>query len=221
MVFTESSKKVSLLLFPAFIFSLIMLLWRVLPSFFVLSGLVFGFFYLLVLIGVMVFFIMLLALVTRSKYASIGSMRSASQRVRYEICLSLLLLVPFILSHCVSFSKFFHFNLGVGVLVFVLWWLSCLMECNRAPFDFAEGERELISGFNVEYRSLGFVFIFLGEYGIILFFSCFTSLVFFRRGFVFILLFSSIIVARASFPRYRYDLLIKLCWLVVLPQDIS
>ncbi len=85
-----------------------------------------------------------------------------------------------------------------------------MCECNRAPFDFREGERELISGFNIEYRRGGFVLLFLREYGIMILFALLTDMFFFSFrgvGVVMILLF---ILLRSVFPRYRYDKLIKL-----------
>jgi NADH-ubiquinone oxidoreductase chain 1 len=171
-------------------------------------------------LGLIVFFIILLAILRKSKFASLGSLRSARQRISYEIRLRFIIFSPFVLLHSLIFWKFYYRRLTLRVLVFLLWWITCLMECNRAPFDFAEGERELIRGFNVEYSSLGFVFIFLGEYGIILLFSILTSIMFFNRFTIFIILFMSLIVVRTSYPRFRYDLIIEMCWLIVLPFRI-
>lgn len=92
--------------------------------------------------------------------------------------------------------------------VFFVWLFVCLAETNRSPFDFAEGESELVSGFNVEYGGVGFAYIFMAEYGMIIFICCFSVVVF--LGGVRFLWLSGVLVffwiwARARFPRIRYD----------------
>jgi len=92
---------------------------------------------------------------------------------------------------------------------------------SRAPLDFSEGESELISGFNVEFGSSLFILIFLREYGIVLSFSFLTSVLFFGgRVLLAGLLSLSILLLRASFPRFRYDYLMGICWLIILPLSI-
>ncbi len=84
------------------------------------------------------------------------------------------------------------------------------MELNRAPFDFSEGESELVRGYNVEYGSSGFVLFFLKEYGSLLFFSTFSSMLFFNsRNFVTFMMFTMIVYLRRRLPRFKYDLLIS------------
>lgn len=104
----------------------------------------------------------------------------------------------------------------------LVWFVSCVAETNRAPFDFAEGESELVSGFNIEYSAGGFALIFIAEYGNILVMSLFTSILFFGGGNLFfvdidliirvkILFFAFLFVwVRATLPRFRYDLLMGL-----------
>lgn len=113
---------------------------------------------------------------------------------------------------------FYNYTLVLGVIfpiIFFIWLIVIICETNRAPFDFAEGERELVSGFNVEYGSFPFALLFLAEYGMILFLSVFSSYFFFFNKF-FTLLFSFIICfiflwVRVRFPRFRYDLLMEFC----------
>lgn len=103
-----------------------------------------------------------------------------------------------------------------------------IAETHRAPFDFAEGESELVSGFNVEYGAVGFALLFMAEYGNILFISFLCGVIFFGGGFMYLFMGISICVVvgllrflfiwvRASYPRYRYDLLIYLIWKRYLP----
>lgn len=108
---------------------------------------------------------------------------------------------------------------GVMLLpVYLIFFVSRLAEINRAPIDLIEGESELVSGFNVEYFRLGFALIFIGEYGMVLFFGflmtlMFTNLILYRRGFIlgFTVLLRLIICMRGLLPRIRYDELIYLC----------
>lgn len=111
--------------------------------------------------------------------------------------------------------------------------MSCVAETNRAPFDFAEGESELVSGFNIEYRAGGFALIFMAEYGNILVMSLFTRILFFGGGNLFvidldlvirvkILFFAFLFVwVRATLPRFRYDLLMGLTWKSFLPVSLA
>lgn len=106
----------------------------------------------------------------------------------------------------------------------VVWFLSCLAETNRSPFDFVEGEREIVSGFNIEYSASGFVIIFISEYLIMLFLRALRYIIFtphFRfcgvGAGVFCFLF---VWVRARLPRLRYDVLINLCWKILLPISL-
>lgn len=183
---------------------------------------VFGFFrveflvlFLFCLVGFMVYRMMLSGVGGKSKYGLLGGIRARSQRVSYEVVFALFLLGY--LEFIGSFSCVSLFNIRL-VLVRVLFLFLVLAELNRAPFDFAEGESELVSGFNLEFGSVAFVLLFLSEYGCLLFFSVFFSCVFFNFSlFVIFVVFSLIVFIRRSYPRFRYDMMIGLFWFSVLP----
>ena len=163
--------------------------------------------------------------VRNSKYAQLGCLRGAAQIISYEICFIFIVLVPcFFISSldCYKFQNSFK-TIFLLLYLFFLWLIICLAETNRAPFDFAEGERELVSGFKVEYGSLGFALLFLAEYGNILFLSGFSVVLFlcilggfFFSFYIFLISFFFLWVRR-SFPRFRYDLFMDFSWKGVLP----
>ncbi len=173
--------------------------------------------FFIVFIGLSVYSTLISGWRRTSKFASIGRVRSCSQSISYEISL-----VFFILCFLITFSSLRNVFLPLlcGALFFGFW-LRCVAETNRAPFDFREGERELISGFNIEFGSAGFVLLFLAEYGIILFFSCLMTMFFIKiRFFCFLVLILSFIFIRRVYPRFRYDMLINITWTKFLPLSL-
>lgn len=129
---------------------------------------------ILVIIGAGVYPIIVAGWASNSKYAILGAIRGIAQTVSYEIRLALLLLGMLLVSYRVELRKLLRgaetlLMVLLGLPVVVIWVVSCVAETNRSPFDFAEGESELVSGFNVEYGSGGFALIFIAEYGRILF----------------------------------------------------
>jgi len=162
-----------------------------------------------------------------SKYRFLGAVRGASQSVSYEIRLLTLIFFPLFLVNRYRLSRFLRHSKFylVKIVVIVVFFFLVLCETNRSPFDFAEGERELVSGFKTEYRSLSFAFLFLGEYGNILFASGLLRILFFTNLVVLLpiqIAFFSLffLFVRGSFPRFRYDLLMCVSWTVMLPVSL-
>ncbi len=158
----------------------------------------------------------------------VGGYRAVSQTVSYEVSLIFFVLVLVYLLGFYDLSGFFFFQNGlwfffcVGALS-VCWFYVCLAESNRTPFDFSEGESELVSGFNVEYGGGIFSLIFICEYGMIIFLGFLTvSLFLGSTGFFIKLVFLCFLFVwvRCCFPRYRYDLLMGSAWKVLLPLRI-
>nr|QNV11567.1 NADH dehydrogenase subunit 1 [Haemopis sanguisuga] len=171
---------------------------------------------------------------SNSKYALLGSLRGVAQTISYEISMSLILLSALIIKSSMDMSKMSVLSYSMIVLMFfpslVMWFITNLAETNRTPFDFAEGESELVSGFNVEFGSSLFAMIFMAEYCNILFMSLITSLIFMTFMIKSMSLFLIVITMgisslfiwiRATYPRMRYDLLMGLTWKIFLPMSIS
>jgi NADH-ubiquinone oxidoreductase chain 1 len=170
------------------------------------------------ILGIRVYSFVLAGWSRFSKFGYLGGIRASSQTVSYEIRLRILLIsiIFFSINFSVSLLKINNFYFIIFPLI-LNWIISLISETNRAPFDFSEGERELISGFNIEYGSSGFVLYFLSEYAIIIFFSLFTCFLFNFNLFTFFLLLFLFISLRTSFPRFRYDFLLKFIWFKILP----
>lgn len=147
-------------------------------------------------------------IISFSKYSFLGSVRSARQSVSYEISFSFYVLNIIIIFFGLEFCDFFCL---IHVYLYLPFLIMILAELNRAPFDFAEGERELVSGYNVEFSGVPFVLFFLGEYGRLIFFSIFFSVCFFNFSIFFCMLILFVFVLiRSSYPRYRYDYMMNI-----------
>ena len=166
------------------------------------------------------------------KYALLGRLRSVAQTVSYEVSLALILIfyLTILISlnlNMISGLNFYWYKFFIFLPIIGIWLISCVAETNRTPFDFAEGESELVSGFNIEYGSVGFALIFIAEYARIIFISVIFSLIFFsfRTNNVYLYLLITFLVmvwiwVRTTFPRYRYDKLINLAWKIYLPVTL-
>lgn len=166
---------------------------------------------------------------SNSKYSLIGSLRCVAQTISYEVRLAIILIVFVFLTfsyRLVDFSYYQSYSWFIFLLIplGIRWFITSLAETNRSPFDFAEGESELVSGFNIEYSSGGFAILFMAEYASILFMCSLFSLLLLggrRRRLVFYLKLGFImyffILIRGTLPRFRYDKLIYLAWKIILP----
>lgn len=167
-------------------------------------------FFILLVRTIIVYVLFMLGWRRENVYGVLGGLRSSSQIIAYEIIIFfiLILLVMFNISWNLwtySFSVVYVLDL------LVIWLLILLVETNRSPYDFAEGERELVSGYNIEYIGVLFAYMFIAEYGILVFFSWVTARLFFSVYFFWLILIF-LIVVRGFIPRRRYDILIANCW---------
>jgi NADH-ubiquinone oxidoreductase chain 1 len=201
---------------PVLRFFVVFFLWSLYSGYSGFLDLSFTWLFFLCCVGARVYGVIFRGWASNSKYRILGCLRAVAQTISYELVLSFLAFLSFFLFFFYSIQGMSTFQIVPRVLFLVYFlmavlFVTCVVETNRAPFDLAEGESELVSGFNVEYGGLKFAFIFLAEYARIiwirLFMSFFLGSSFFL--FFFVLLF---LYLRASYPRIRYDYVIILIW---------
>nr|YP_009379705.1 NADH dehydrogenase subunit 1 [Protegira songi]ARQ82102.1 NADH dehydrogenase subunit 1 [Protegira songi] len=218
---------------PVVSFILSLMIWLLIPYYFNLISFNLGILFFLCVTSLGVYTVMIAGWSSNSNYALLGGLRAVAQTISYEVSLALILMSSMIMIMDFNLMKFFFYQEFVWfiLLMFPLslcWMSSSLAETNRTPFDFAEGESELVSGFNVEYSSGGFALIFLAEYSSILFMSMLFVLMYlggFNLSIMFYLKLSFIsflfIWVRGTLPRYRYDKLMYLAWKSYLPISLN
>nr|AYN73269.1 NADH dehydrogenase subunit 1 [Marellia remipes] len=210
-----------------------LILWLVFPYLTYMCSFSYGFLFFLCCTSLGVYTVMVAGWSSNSNYSLLGSMRSVAQTISYEVSLALILLSLIILVG--SFNMFEMMNqqyycwfIIISFPLFLAGFSSCLAETNRTPFDFAEGESELVSGFNIEYGAGGFTLIFLAEYTSIIFMSMLLALFFLGGDFysyIFFLKLSMMsfvfVWVRGTMPRFRYDKLMYLAWKSFLPISLN
>lgn len=156
------------------------------------------------------------------KFSLIGSIRTVSQLISYEAVLYICFFILVISFSRFRFSSMLYMNLSLlfifAIPVFYIWIPTFLAELNRTPYDFSEGERELVSGFNTEFGSGCFTLIFLAEYSNIIFFCIISSFLFFFKTLIYpLILIYMVIWFRSVLPRFRFDKLMSLAWKIFIP----
>uniref|UniRef100_UPI0030FE1BAA NADH dehydrogenase subunit 1 n=1 Tax=Egeirotrioza xingi TaxID=3132083 RepID=UPI0030FE1BAA len=217
---------------PVVMLFISLIVWIVFPYWYVIFSWKFSFIFMFIILSMSVYPVMVSGWSSNSSYSMLGCLRVIAQSISYEVSFFLLIMILIYLTgsmKILEFTKvqynvwFFVFMLPIFIMLFV----SLLAELNRTPFDFSEGESELVSGFNIEYGGSGFAFGFLGEYLSILFSSMLIVVLFLGSltsgvsFFLKILMMSFIIIIiRGSLPRYRYDKLMNLCWKSFLSSSL-
>nr|QGK86791.1 NADH dehydrogenase subunit 1 [Siobla xizangensis] len=218
---------------PIFSLFLILSCWMIFPYFTNLYSFNLSVMFFLCCISMGVYTIMISGWSSNSKYSLLGGLRSVAQTISYEVSLAIILMSFIFLIENYSFKEFFYFQKFIWMIYItfplaMIWFVVCLAETNRTPFDFAEGESELVSGFNVEYSSGSFALIFMAEYASILLMSMLFSLMFLGGNlysliYYLMLVFISFlfILIRGTLPRLRYDKLMMMAWKSFLPVSLN
>ncbi|EXI76012.1 MAG TPA: NADH-quinone oxidoreductase subunit NuoH [Candidatus Accumulibacter phosphatis] len=237
------------LIAPMFAFAPALAAWAVIPfnDTLVLANVNASLLYIMSITSIGVYGIILSGWASNSKYAFLGGMRSAAQMISYEVAMGLALVVVLMVSNSLNLGDIvrgqgqgYFADKGLGFLswnwlpllpMFVVYLVSIVAETNRAPFDLAEGESEIV-GFHVEYSGMAFAVFFLAEYANMILVSTLTSILFLGGwlspvgflpdGILWLLLKVSAVLfvflwVRATFPRYRYDQVMRLGWKVFIP----
>lgn len=246
-VLPSSANLVIFLFAPVLTFLCSQVAWAVIPfgEGLVLSDLNVGLLYVFAISSLGVYGIITAGWSSNSKYAFLGSLRSAAQMVSYEVSIGLILIAVLLCAGSLNLTQIVLAQQKVWFCVplfplLIMFFISCLAETNRAPFDLPEAEAELVAGYNVEYSSMGFALFFLGEYANMIVMSSLCSLFFlggwyppfnlailywipgvFWFGIKIIFFLFVFVWVRAAFPRYRYDQLMSLGWKVLLPLSLA
>nr|YP_010686237.1 dehydrogenase subunit 1 [Longzhouacris mirabilis]WAX39741.1 dehydrogenase subunit 1 [Longzhouacris mirabilis] len=218
---------------PVFNLMISLILWLIFPYLTYMCSFSYGFLFFLCCTSLNVYTVMISGWSSNSNYSLLGSLRSVAQTISYEVSLALILLSLIILVGSFNMVDFMNYQIYIWFAfisfpLFMCCVASCMAETNRTPFDFAEGESELVSGFNIEYGSGGFTLIFLAEYTSIMFMSMFLVLIFLGGDYYSFLFFIklglisfSFIWVRGTLPRFRYDKLMYLSWKSFLPLSLN
>ena len=235
------------ILAPCITFILSLIAWAVVPfgEGLVLANINVGVLYLFAVSSLAVYGIIMAGWASNSKYAFLGSLRSAAQMVSYEVSMGFIIITVLICAGSLNLSDIVMAQKNVWFVVplfpmAVIFFISILAETNRHPFDLPEAEAELVSGYNVEYSSMTFALFFLGEYLFMILMAGIMSILFlggwlppfdmapftWLPGPVWFALKTSAVLfcflwVRATFPRYRYDQLMRLGWKVFLPISLA
>ena len=218
----------------------------------VLANINAGVLYIFAMSSLGVYGVLIAGWASNSKYAMLGAMRSAAQTISYEIAMGFAFVGVLLAAGSMNITDIVNSQHG-GLLhwwfvpllpLFMVFWIAGIAETNRAPFDLAEGESEIVAGFHVEYSAIGFALFFLSEYASMILISAVMALLFMggwlspfegiptlNAIFFFVpgifWLFAKIsfflfvyLWVRATFPRYRYDQLMRLGWKVLIPVTI-
>jgi NADH-quinone oxidoreductase subunit H len=220
---------------------------------FVIANIDAGLLYVLALTSLGVYGVILAGWASNSKYAFLGAMRSAAQIVAYEIAMGFALVGVLMAARSLNLGQIILAQAGTGFLswffiplfpLFVVYFIAGVAETNRAPFDVAEGESEIVAGFHVEYSGIAFGLFFLAEYANMILISALT-VIFFLGGWLspfagiaglegsflaapsfgwlaikMVVFMFSFLWLRATFPRYRYDQIMRLGWKVLIPVTL-
>jgi NADH-quinone oxidoreductase subunit H len=240
------ANKLLFLFAPMLTFMLAMLAWAVIPvnDGWAIADINVGILYLFAISSLGVYGIIIAGWASNSKYAFLGALRSAAQMVSYEVSMGFVIVTVLLCVGSLNLNDIVKAQENLWFFIplfpmFVIFFISTLAETNRAPFDLPEGESELVAGFFVEYSSMSFALFFLGEYANMILMASLTTILFLGGWYppfgiepftwipgpvwfvlkVCFLLFVFIWV-RATFPRYRYDQLMRLGWKVFLPFSL-
>nr|VFU78778.1 NADH dehydrogenase subunit 1 [Proasellus cantabricus] len=217
---------------PVLSLGVVLTVWLVYPSVMGVEEISLSIIFMMSCLGVGVYALLAAGWASNSKFALLGGLRAVAQTISYEVNFSLILLSFIVLMMSFDLEIFMVYsNSWLGFIALPLataWFISMLAETSRTPFDFSEGESEIVSGFNTEFSSGPFALFFLAEYGSILFMSMLFSVIFLggaEGSLYFYFKISSILFmfiwVRATLPRLRYDKLMDLSWVVILPISLS
>jgi NADH-quinone oxidoreductase subunit H len=231
---------------PMVTFTLALVAWAVIPFDFgvVIADINVGILYLFAISSLSVYGIIMAGWASNSRYAFLGALRATAQMVSYEVSIGFVLVTVLLCAGSLNLSEIVLAQSTVWFVIpllpmAVIFFISGLAETNRAPFDLAEGESEIVAGYFVEYSSISFALFYLGEYGNMILISAMTAILFLGGwlapfgvppftwvpGVVWFLLKVAFVMfcilwVRATFPRFRYDQLMRLGWKVFLPFSL-
>lgn len=245
VIIPSQASQLVFILAPLITFSISLITWSIIPFGYgiVFSDLDLGLLFFFAISSLSVYGIIIAGWSSNSKYAFLGSLRSAAQMISYEVSIGLIIINLILFVGSLNLTKIVIAQEKVWFLIpfspiFLLFIISGLAETNRPPFDLPEAEAELVAGYIVEYSAVSFALFFIGEYSNIILNSTFSALLFFGGwnfpfnfqilpivsiSFLFkiLLMLFFFILVRAALPRYRYDQLMQLGWKFFLPISIA